>query len=1532
MKKILILILTIISLTGYSQNKSIQFYNYSSLAPSLPYDGLQVRHDTLFFYSPSGWKTLGIVYQGQCYITINGNIIKLDTASLRIWVKTIKTTKSDTSLYSLLSANSKLIQGKDTTWIKNLTPNITANTPIRIINNIISADTSKNYGRLSTFSDNKLKVDKTTTLTGGVGINSIGDLSTNRTINADTITVLLGKNNAANTYATKTLVATKANKSDTTIYIKSIYQAKQDTIKLNAEITRNFISLTNELSNGAKTGFTITINADPTKINISAGTGQIVNNYIPSNPIYYTINYVGATGIVITNRTTANATYIALDSVSNIIQQTTNFTATQRRRYLILGVVIHSNRSTINAINNQPDIALSIGSQLDDLADALKGFNISGNVFTYNGANLNINKSVGYIFKKGANFVNDNRNPHILNLPVLTAPSNIRYRLQDGTEYYMRSTIMPDSFDNAGVRTIVPANKYTVQRITIFPSNLIRIQYGQTIYNNMADAITAINVDPFVTEQNISDNGLLRCLLVVKRGTTALNNATNAKFLETDRFGGTQAAASNSPLSTLQGDYDNSLKPQIVTTATLGAFQIKRGSTVDADTVFQVLSGSGQAAFSVLGTGALTIKKQSNPTAPTNGTTLFSNTSGRLSWISSINNFTKSFDASSATADRIFRFPDRSITADSITTATQTSGTGYLKAAGNVITFDNSTFNSGTGKSGYGTYWDGISSQKFGSFWRVDTINNKHILIQLDNRATFKPAIELLNTTAADGTNTVQHSPFELFRANGWSSTGSVSLPQYWRFGVTAQTSTTATSFVSFDYGTDNSTFVSKATMSSNGNFTCTATVNAANFSGSGASTFQSTLINNGAVNSNALRSINNTAATTGAKVQNPGNILWNGSVWNASGVAESHFWSISMKGTASTSNSEFAINRYSDGGTTYAPFLRLKNTYGVASGASFYLTDGASNTSPNATITSAGKSISIGANASNSYIVGDNSANMIWGFDSKANIDLGTSTPTTAFQISAIGNIYKVNALADSILPTTGVMKKAIAIATNGSLTSMGNWDASGNTYPTVGSGAGGTVDIGDKWTITVKSTTLTDTLKVNDVIIAKIAIPGQTPSNWNHLSAASVGVTAIARTAGDVGTGYLAYNGTTLKAGQFDGGITAPTDLTKTLNFSGIFRPTKLQIGVYNVTPFTTTDAPLFNMTFSSPTLSLSFLSARKIGAFYTGVTTPYGASRLNYSGLFYTNGLFVNSNASIDSLGAVIIGVDKSVSNASGGLTLNTSYTNLYYGSSNFIMGNNSFVGMNTGGIISKSGVFWLNGGNATTTITKYTAGTTTGITSTDGFNVGVDGTGKPILKNYETNNITINDNTQIEPDGTLVFTGAATTFDDVSCNLLVGGASTPIVSVYNGGTLRAYEYVGNASQTRDQNAMIQLPHSYKEGSDIVVHVHLYVPDDVTGGTVKMSCTYTWTDINSTGAISETTITGTIVRTASQGIANNAILEFPAITGTGKHISSIIAFRLLRDAGDAADTFGSSVWLKSIDAHFEKDGLGSRTISTK
>lgn len=443
-------------------------------------------------------------------------------------------------------------------------------------------------------------------------LNDQTDLKNSLDLKASTTSVALKQDKPATAVEDNiaTFNATKSTKDSGKIFTTTISETPVDTkIPTEKAVSDNLspvkILLDNELSNGLKSGMAISINADPTKINIAAGTGLIVDNSTPASPIVTPITFAGSSAITVTNLATANATYLALNSSGEVVQSTTDFTPAQRRSYILLGAAIHSNRTIVNVVNNLPDVSLGTLSQFNDLLNGLKNFNISGNVISANGANLNINKSMGYIFKKGSNFINDPLNPHTLQLGALTAPTTLRYRLQDGTEYANTAVIDPNFYDNAGVKTAVPSNKYTIQRFTLFSSNLIRIQYGQTLYNSKSEAIQAISTEAFIQEQNIAENGLLRGLLVVKEGTTELNDSTFAEFFEADKFGSTKFSAGGSATTTLQQAYNNSIQPQIVTTAESGAIQFKRGSAADTDSVQEILNGTGQVVQKSYGNGSL---------------------------------------------------------------------------------------------------------------------------------------------------------------------------------------------------------------------------------------------------------------------------------------------------------------------------------------------------------------------------------------------------------------------------------------------------------------------------------------------------------------------------------------------------------------------------------------------------------------------------------------------------------------------------------------------------------------------------------------------------------------------------------------------------------------------------------------------------------------------------------------------------------------------------------------------------------------
>lgn len=184
---------------------------------------------------------------------------------------------------------------------------------------------------------------------------------------------------------------------------------------------------------------------------------------------------------------------------------------------------------------------------------------------------------------------------------------------------------------------------------------------------------------------------------------------------------------------------------------------------------------------------------------------------------------------------------------------------------------------------------------------------------------------------------------------------------------------------------------------------------------------------------------------------------------------------------------------------------------------------------------------------------------------------------------------------------------------------------------------------------------------------------------------------------------------------------------------------------------------------------------------------------------------------------------------------------------------------------------------------------------------------------------------------EDDGTLYAVGDARTWDDVyPSSVTVGvGGTAPSFTAYNGGNLRAYEFTGAVSN-KELNIGYQLYHSYDEGTAIVPHLHLFIANNGTGGTVIFDLIYTWANAGSTGNLTETTVQASVTLPANTTKYNNYIFSFGNIAGTGMEISSVL-MTLVRRRQDL-DTFAGSVWLKSADVHIEKNTMGSREAFTK
>jgi len=291
------------------------------------------------------------------------------------------------------------------------------------------------------------------------------------------------------------------------------------------------------LSTGLIKNGAISINADPTKYNISAGIGVITNYDNPEIPTCTIVNFAATTGKTPTYLTSGNITYVAINSSGVIVEQATQFTTSQRRDLIILGAVIHSNLTTINVVNNISAPTNSDTNQLHDLMSYIGALNLTGNKYTANGANMSLDKSAGSIFKAGANFATDWKRPHELDQALQTLLT-FRYRTQNGTEGSDVTVLNPAVYDLSNVLTAVPSNKFTIQTVTMFQTGLTRIQYGQSYYNTLEEAQNAILTRAFVVESNIAMNGVTRAYIVMRNTTTSLQNTSDAKIIEAQKFGG----------------------------------------------------------------------------------------------------------------------------------------------------------------------------------------------------------------------------------------------------------------------------------------------------------------------------------------------------------------------------------------------------------------------------------------------------------------------------------------------------------------------------------------------------------------------------------------------------------------------------------------------------------------------------------------------------------------------------------------------------------------------------------------------------------------------------------------------------------------------------------------------------------------------------------------------------------------------------------------------------------------------------------
>ena len=136
--------------------------------------------------------------------------------------------------------------------------------------------------------------------------------------------------------------------------------------------------------------------------------------------------------------------------------------------------------------------------------------------------------------------------------------------------------------------------------------------------------------------------------------------------------------------------------------------------------------------------------------------------------------------------------------------------------------------------------------------------------------------------------------------------------------------------------------------------------------------------------------------------------------------------------------------------------------------------------------------------------------------------------------------------------------------------------------------------------------------------------------------------------------------------------------------------------------------------------------------------------------------------------------------------------------------------------------------------------------------------------------------------------------------------------------------AYHFDPANADDESLHFIAQLPHTYKEETDIYPHVH-WSPKTTDTGNVLWELSYTWQNQDAGAFPATTQIT---IPQAGGGVAlAHQLISFDPISGSGKTISSILLCRLTRLGTDEADTFTGDAAVLEVDIHYQLNTMGSR-----
>ena len=264
---------------------------------------------------------------------------------------------------------------------------------------------------------------------------------------------------------------------------------------------------------------------------VSSGSGIVVNlnASIGTNP-YPTIEYVNWPNLsasIAPLTASYDQQFIAILSNGTIGAQGTPYEDGDYNTKIPIGIVIHQNRSTINAVQTFPSVAYGWKQRSFDFIKAFGPLKISGYTLSPSGSSTgSLVLSGGTAWVDGRNYIVDPNTPSYITEAVGIATSKIyRYR-QSGSGWAYDTnagigypTIDPTQYSNNGVLTPVASNDWSIQRVFYFPNSATKalyIYYGNATYPNETAALAGVSTEAFSEAPNTTANAIYVGYILVR--------------------------------------------------------------------------------------------------------------------------------------------------------------------------------------------------------------------------------------------------------------------------------------------------------------------------------------------------------------------------------------------------------------------------------------------------------------------------------------------------------------------------------------------------------------------------------------------------------------------------------------------------------------------------------------------------------------------------------------------------------------------------------------------------------------------------------------------------------------------------------------------------------------------------------------------------------------------------------------------------------------------------------------------------------